>query len=80
MGLEFLIPLALEILTENPLIEGDMYKGDLLANVADVPDQFWMRHPDLNNQLVEIKDELVVLVETIQDELIPTLSSMRYMK
>lgn len=80
IGLKFLIPVALDILTINPLAEGGMYKGDLLANVAAVPDSFWQQYPEFNNELVEIKNELKIMVSTITDELIPSLSSRDYHK
>ncbi len=78
IGLRFLVPVALDILAVNPLAEGDMYKGDLLANIAAVPDSFWQQNPELNNQLVEIKNELEILIDTITEELVPSLSSRVY--
>ncbi|MFJ3868523.1 contact-dependent growth inhibition system immunity protein [Streptomyces nigra] len=33
VGLAYLLPLAMEVLRVNPLAEGDMYEGDLLAAV-----------------------------------------------
>ncbi|MEH0547714.1 contact-dependent growth inhibition system immunity protein [Streptomyces sp. B21-105] len=33
IGLAYLLPLALEVLRENPMAEGDMYAGDLLSAV-----------------------------------------------
>lgn len=44
IGLEFLIPLAIETLTENLFAEGDMYEGDLLKTVLNVDTQFWDGH------------------------------------
>ena len=44
IGLDFLIPLAIEILTENLFAEGDMYEGDLLKSVLNVDTQFWDGH------------------------------------
>lgn len=41
IGLYFLMPLAIETLTENLFAEGDMYEGDLLKNVLDVDTKFW---------------------------------------
>ncbi|WP_413665435.1 contact-dependent growth inhibition system immunity protein [Microbulbifer sp. CNSA002] len=78
IGLRFLVPVALDILAVNPLAEGDMYKGDLLANIAVVPDNFWQQYPEFNNQLVEIKSELEIIMGTITEELIPPLSSRVY--
>jgi hypothetical protein len=78
IGLEFLVPVALDILAVNPLAEGAMYKGDLLANVAAIPESFWQQYPEFNNQVVEIKNELEIIIGTITEELVPSLSSRVY--
>lgn len=54
IGLDYLVPLALEHLETNPLIEGDFYPGDLLSNVIRVPRSFWIGHSDLRLRLVPI--------------------------
>jgi len=41
IGLDFLIPLALEKLSENILSEGDFYEGDLLINVLRSDKKYW---------------------------------------
>ncbi len=79
IGLETLVPIALDILAANPLAEGAMYKGDLLANIAAIPDSFWQTNPILNNQTVEIRNELEIILGTIKEELTPALSSMEYL-
>ena len=79
IGLEFLVPVALDLLAENPLAEGGMYKGDLLANIAAISDGFWQAHAELNNQVVEIKKDLDIIMGTITEELVPSLSSRVYL-
>ncbi len=54
IGLYFLIPIAIEILTENLFAEGDMYEGDLLKNVLDVDVKFWEDNKNYWHQLNEI--------------------------
>jgi hypothetical protein len=39
-GLEFLIPLAVELLQENPFVQVDYYPGDLLSVVIQVEPSF----------------------------------------
>ena len=78
IGLNFLVPLALELLESNPLVAGEMYKGDLLANVSAIPEDFWCKNPELNNRLVEIANEIGILSETISNELLPALSGFKY--
>ncbi len=77
IGLPFLIPLALETLDEDPLVEGSYYPGDLLKVVLEVPQSFWGVHTDMRNLLRQIvfkakellvpfeKDEAHLLRETL---------------
>ncbi len=46
-GLPYLVPLAIERLQEDPLVDGDFYPGDLLMAVLKVESSFWHAHPDL---------------------------------
>jgi CDI immunity proteins len=78
IGLSFLVPLALELLELNPLVAGEMYKGDLLANVSAIPEDFWCKNPELNNRLVEIANEIGILSETLSNHLLPVLSRFEY--
>jgi hypothetical protein len=62
-GLLYLIPLAIEKLNDNLFAEGDIYEGDLLANVLRVPLTFWKQKPDLwaqvNNLIANRREEIV---------------------
>ena len=56
VGLEYLVPLALEALTEQPLVEAELYRGDLLVSLLQVPRDFWQEHEmynDVINLIVE---------------------------
>ena len=54
IGLEFLIPLAVEHLENNPFVEGDYYPGDLLSVVMQIEPEFWQTHQDLYWRVSEI--------------------------
>ena len=41
IGLNFLIPLAIDILKSNILAEGDFYEGDLLKSVLTSDKEYW---------------------------------------
>ncbi len=56
-GLDYLIPLAVEKLEENPLIEGGFYAGDLLANVLRADSSFWSKFPELKSKVARIADD-----------------------
>ncbi|MFI2652256.1 contact-dependent growth inhibition system immunity protein [Micromonospora fulviviridis] len=38
IGVPALLPLAVQVLLRDPLVEGDYYPGDLLSNVLRLPD------------------------------------------
>lgn len=46
IGLPYLIPLAIEKLTENVFVEGNYYPGDLLKTVLDVNISFWKNNKE----------------------------------
>ncbi len=79
MSLNIILPLALDVLEENPFAEGNMYKGDLLANIINVAPEFWKENPELNNRLVEIKIDIELLLGTITDELLPGLDKYQFL-
>jgi hypothetical protein len=47
MSLEYLLPIAIERLEDDPLVEGDYYCGDLLVAVLKIEPRFWSEHPEL---------------------------------
>ncbi|MFI6899568.1 contact-dependent growth inhibition system immunity protein [Streptomyces sp. NPDC050256] len=51
VGLPVLLALAVEVLRDNPLAEGDMYEGDLLRAVLSRSPAVWNAYPDLAGQL-----------------------------
>jgi CDI immunity proteins len=61
IGLEFLVPLALEQLNLRPLAHGDFYVGDLLVALLRVERNFWDQHPDYCSEVNKIV-QLVLLM------------------
>jgi hypothetical protein len=53
-GLNYLIPLAIEKLSENILAEGDYYPGDLLKSAISIDSKFWLDNKHSYIQLKEI--------------------------
>lgn len=68
ISLLFLVPLALEKLQEDPLVDANYYPGDLLNAVLDVPETFWSVHANMRDVLRQVvaktKELLVSLEET----------------
>src|SRR5262245_15590070 len=67
IGLEYLVPLAIEKLRENPLVEGACYPGDLLSNVLSADAAFWRAHPDLHEQLVPVAERAIAIASADSD-------------
>src|SRR5688572_13152596 len=56
IGLEYLMPLAIEKLQENPLAEGSFYAGDLLVNVLRIESAFWLKFSALKSEVIKIAE------------------------
>lgn len=54
LGLKFLLPLAINHLSENPFVSGDRYDGDLLGAVLQIKKQFWQGNLDLYQKVESI--------------------------
>lgn len=52
LGWKFLVPIAIEVLQENPFAEGGY--GNLLGSVLNVKDKFWQNNPSLYQKVEEI--------------------------
>ena len=59
IGLEYLVPFALERLYDDPFAEGAHYPCDLLVSVLGAQAQFWQAHPELRERLVVIADRAI---------------------
>jgi hypothetical protein len=58
IGLEVLIPLALQRLMRDPLAEGDYYPGDLLVAVLRASREYWKSHTEQRHAIEHIIDSL----------------------
>ncbi len=54
LGLTYLIPLGLNVLKDNPLIETAYYEGDLLSSIIKVDKNYWVENKEEYNKLREI--------------------------
>ena len=59
LGLEFLIPLAIERLRPDALIEARFYPGDLLVSVLKVDSKFWRQHPDWRAEVARFAEQAI---------------------
>lgn len=51
VGLPFVLPLAVRLLLDEPLLDAYFYEGDLLFAVVSVPESSWAVFPDLAGSL-----------------------------
>ncbi|MFC9845361.1 contact-dependent growth inhibition system immunity protein [Streptomyces sp. NPDC060223] len=65
-GLPYLLPLAVEVLRENPMAEGHMYEGDLLSAVLTRNPSVWADFPGLGRELRAIVSTLTGLPLDLQ--------------
>lgn len=66
VGLAYLLPLAVEVLLVDPLAEGDMYEGDLLAAVLTRSAEVWSESPELERDVRLIVSELADVPPTLK--------------
>ncbi len=64
-GLVYLVPLALDVLSNNILAEGDLYEGDLFTSVARIPLMFWQEHPELAIRFNQLKADNADVVKKL---------------
>lgn len=69
IGLNYLIPISIEYLEENPLCCGDYYDGDLLQKIISIDISFWKYHIDLTYRLSEV----MIRIQNISDLCCQTL-------
>src|SRR5262245_20637492 len=58
IGVRHLIPLALNQLAEDPLVEGNCFPGDLLSSVMRIERSFWTVNPAQAQQLHDALERL----------------------
>ncbi|MFF8315610.1 contact-dependent growth inhibition system immunity protein [Streptomyces bobili] len=68
VGLSYLLPLALKVLLDNPMAEGDMYEGDLLSAVLTRNPAVWTESSGLGRELRAIVSELTDLPPDLQQK------------
>lgn len=69
-SLQYLTPLAIEILEENPFAKGDCYTGDLLGSVLSVKRDFWQENLDLYQSIENILQKAENLAAEESEEIL----------
>lgn len=66
VGLAHVVPVALDALANDPLLEADYYPGDLLAALLDLTAEYWSAHP----AEAGIVDDLLTAVDPSDERLL----------
>ncbi|MCL2321659.1 MAG: contact-dependent growth inhibition system immunity protein [Oscillospiraceae bacterium] len=75
-SINYLIPIAIEHLEDNPWCRGDFYDGDLLQNVLRINSEYWKHHEDLFYRLSEIMVRVFSQIETFEKGLLPAWKNL----
>jgi len=69
--LEITIPLALGLLKNNPMIEGDFYPGDLLKCTLTISNDYWKSHLSEKGELEQlfIENKNIILNYDVSNEI-----------
>ncbi len=70
IGLEVLVPFALDILEENIFSEGNLYPGDLLNAVVSIYNQYWLANRNEKDALIKLIDKTVRDLSTLKEQLV----------
>jgi hypothetical protein len=62
-----LVPRALAVLAENPLIDGDRYRDDLIRSILAVDPAYWEEHQDDWIAMHEIIDGILEAVGELSE-------------
>ncbi|MFI6040585.1 contact-dependent growth inhibition system immunity protein [Nocardia sp. NPDC051321] len=57
-GIQALLPRALDLLTQDPLTEGDYYPGDLLVAILEIPSNNWSKNSPPAASIAEILQKI----------------------
>jgi hypothetical protein len=74
IGIRYLVPLALELLSKQPLLEANFFPGDLLDSVIGIKTEYWLQHSLYKDKIIEISRSALTQLDSIQSH--PTLTEM----
>ncbi|GBF77382.1 hypothetical protein PA598K_05930 [Paenibacillus sp. 598K] len=69
-GLEYLVPVALQKISNQPFHSGDLFVGDLLVSVLRIKGDFWDKNPHLYIELRQLIAGVKEVLKRIEEQLI----------
>jgi|GEM_PF-984917 len=67
-SLNILVPIAVEHLSLDLLVETDDYPGDLLQRIIKLPSTFWQKCPDVKHKLILLLHNFENDLERLEDD------------
>jgi hypothetical protein len=77
VSIDVLVPRALALLADDPLIEGDFYPGDLLVAVMKLPLAYWQNHSDQTATLSQIAGSVESLDADLRNDIEQFLATVQ---
>ncbi|HEV7909023.1 MAG TPA: contact-dependent growth inhibition system immunity protein [Pseudonocardiaceae bacterium] len=77
IGVEILVPVALDLLQQYPFVCGSLYPGDLLATVLRLDPSFWAERPELRVRTSGLLDSLSEYPENLRSLAGPLINAAR---
>ena len=62
-SLRYLMPIALKLLEDDPLAEGDLFPGDLLCNVLKAGSEYYDANPKVLAKANDLLERALTMVE-----------------
>ena len=76
IGLNYLLPEALKVLSKDILAEGDFYEGDLLSSVLTVEREYWQENTSIWKEVLQLVEaNYEVLEERLEKSLFDKMYS-----
>ena len=63
ISLQRLVQLALDVLDKEPLLNAELYEGDLLWSLLSADPKFWQLHPPFRARLSELSHRAIVSLD-----------------
>jgi hypothetical protein len=70
IGLDYLVPIALERLSYNPFSSGDLFTGDLLSSVLRIDREYFDENPELYLELESLVERTKEIIKEVEEQLI----------
>jgi len=76
IGLEYVVPIAVDFLEYNPWCSGNFYDGDLLEVVLKIDAAFWREHSDMLYRLSEVMMVVKNNIKLYHEQISPSWSEL----